>query len=243
MTRPPHRDGRLRRFAAALAAATALLLTGCSAFSAAAPETPAPSPSATSSLQQPTAAAIGDSIAIGFGVPADDAWPLVAASRLGWDLTDLAEGGAGFTKPGVNSHVFDDQVSAAIRLRPQVLIIAATRNDAPTAAAEPATVKTATQAAVDRLATALPDTTIIGMGSVWGSTAAPPAGAVIDDALKTAVLGVGGHWLSIGQTFLGRPDLLLSDGVHPTSAGQLALGRAVADAVAKARIEPHTSPR
>ncbi|MFE4469650.1 SGNH/GDSL hydrolase family protein [Leifsonia sp. NPDC056824] len=230
------RDGRVRRVAAVLAVVAGLALTGCTTLTTSGPATP--SPSAPTVRAQPTAAAIGDSIAIGWGVPADDAWPLIAATRLGWDLTDLGEGGAGFTKPGVNTHDFDDQVSAAIRLRPQVVIVAATRNDSATAAAAPATVKRDTVAAIDRLSTALPRTTIVGMGSVWGATAADRTATVIDEALKSAVLAVGGHWLPLGQPFLGKPTLMQSDGIHPTSAGQSLLGRTVADAIAKARIEP-----
>jgi lysophospholipase L1-like esterase len=233
--RTPRRPGPLCRVAVALAAAAALALTGCTALPAA-PSTPAVT--APASVTQPTAVAIGDSIAIGWNVPLDDAWPLIVANRLDWNLTDLGEGGAGFTRKGVNTHEFDDQVSAAIRLRPQVVIVAATRNDAATAAASPATLDSATQAAIDRLATALPHTTIIGMNSVWGATDPGPAAAVIDNALKRAVLGAGGHWLALGQTFRGQPTLLQADGVHPTSAGQALLGRTVADAIAKARIEP-----
>ncbi|MEY9854387.1 lysophospholipase L1-like esterase [Leifsonia sp. EB41] len=138
----------------------------------------------------------------------------------------------------MNTHDFDDQVSAAIRLRPQVVIVAATRNDAATAASAPGTVTRDTAAAIDRLSTALPHTTIIGIGSVWGATAAGRTATVVDEALKSAVLGVGGHWLPLGQTFLGQPTLLQADGIHPTSAGQELLGRTVADAIAKARIEP-----
>ena len=237
------RGGRIRLAATAVVAATLLLLSGCSLTSidsraSSTPSTTAPSPAHTTTTGMPSAAVIGDSIAIGWNVPADDAWPLIAADRLGWNLTDLGEGGAGFTKPGVNSHDFDDQVSAAIRLRPQVVIIAATINDAATALVAPGTVKTETRAAVDRLANALPDTTIIGMGAVWGATAAPTVASVMDDALKNAVLGAGGHWLAIGQTFLGRADLMQTDGIHPNAAGQALLGRTVADAIAKAGIEP-----
>jgi acyl-CoA thioesterase-1 len=244
MTRPPHHARRLRRVAAALAAATALLLTGCSAFSMSDPE-PSSSPTVAPVARQPVAVAIGDSIAIGVGVPAPDAWPFVTASRLGWNLTDFGEGGAGFTTQGVNTHVFDDQVSAAIRLRPQVVIVAATRNDAyalstgtPTAA-----LTRSTTAAIRRLAAALPDTTIIGMGSVWGATAKPATAAVVDNALRSAVLSVGGHWLTIGQLFLGHPALMQKDGVHPTTDGQALLGKAVADAIAEAGIEPGTARR
>ncbi|MEY9953872.1 SGNH/GDSL hydrolase family protein [Leifsonia sp. EB34] len=236
MTQATRRDRRGRRVAAVLAVAAGLVLTGCTTLAPTAPSTQ--SSSATTADAQPTAAAIGDSIAIGWGVPADDAWPLVAATRLGWNLTDLGEGAAGFSKPGVNTHDFDDQVSAAIRLRPQVVIVAATRNDASTAATAPATLERDTRAAIDRLSDALPHTTIIGMGSVWGATPPEKTAPVIDAALKSAVLAVGGHWLPLGQTFLGHPTLMLADGIHPTSAGQELLGSAVADAIAKARIEP-----
>ncbi|WP_426623744.1 SGNH/GDSL hydrolase family protein [Leifsonia sp. McL0607] len=244
------RGGRIRLVAAALVAATALVLSGCSATSTdfptgstdspsgSTPTGPASSRPHTPTTGMPTAVVIGDSIAIGWDVPAEDAWPLIASERLGWNLTDLGEGGAGFTRPGVNTHDFHDQVSAAIRLRPQVVIIAATRNDVATATTAPATVKTATQAAIDRLSGALPDTTIIGMGAVWGATAAPPVASVMDDALKNAVIGAGGHWLAIGQPFLGRADLMQTDGVHPNTAGQSLLGKTVADAIAKAGIEP-----
>lgn len=235
MTQAISRAGGVRRVAVLLAVVAGLALAGCTSLGTSATSTPSP---AASTAAQPTAAAIGDSIAIGWGVPADDAWPLIAATRLGWDLTDLGEGGAGFTKPGVNTHDFDDQVSAAIRLRPQVIIVAATRNDAATAAASPATVTRDTAATIERLSTALPHTTIIGMGSVWGATAADRSATVVDEALKSAVLSVGGHWLPLGQTFLGRSTLLQADGIHPTSAGQELLGQTVADAIVKARIEP-----
>lgn len=240
MTTRAVRPSRLRVALVSVAAAAALLLAGCSTTVYDPPATSRPTSSrdAVPGSELPTAAVIGDSIAIGLGVPATDAWPLIAAARLGWNLTDFAESGAGFTRPGVNSHRFDDQVSAVIRLRPQIVIVAATINDAATAQTAPGTVITATRAAIDRMATALPDTTIIGMGAVWGATAAPAVARVMDDALKGAVLGVGGHWLSIGQTFLGRADLMQPDGIHPNTAGQVLLGEAVSDAIAKAEIRP-----
>lgn len=237
------RGSTVRVAAAALAAATALLLSGCATSSTDSLSTSTPSGAATSRPQttttgMPTAVVIGDSIAIGMGVPADDAWPLVAATRLGWNLTDFAESGAGFTRPGVNTHLFDDQVSATIRLHPQVVIVAATRNDIRSATSDPASLNAATSAAIDRLTIALPNATLIGMGAVWGATPPPSAASVIDDALRSAVLHAGGHWLDLGQPFTGRTDLLLADGVHPTSAGQSLLGRKVAEAVSSAGIEP-----
>ncbi len=230
----------LRVALASIAATAALLLAGCSTTVYDPPATSRPTSvrDAAPDPELPTAAVIGDSIAIGLGVPAEDAWPLVAAARLGWTLADFAESGAGFTRQGVNSHRFDDQVSAVIRLRPQVVLVAATINDAATARTEPAAVSTATHAAIERLSGALPDTTIIGMGAVWGPIAAPAVTSVMDDSLRDAVLEAGGHWLPIGQPLLGRADLVQPDGVHPTAAGQELLSKAVSDAIEKAGIRP-----
>lgn len=89
----------LRVAIASIAATTALLLAGCSTTVLDPPATSRPTSvrETAPDPELPSAAVIGDSIAIGLWVPAEDAWPLVAAARLGWTLTDFAESGAGFT--------------------------------------------------------------------------------------------------------------------------------------------------
>ncbi|MFJ3488570.1 SGNH/GDSL hydrolase family protein [Leifsonia aquatica] len=202
-----------KRIAALLAAGlTVLSLIGCTA--------PAPTTDGSASPsagRAPVAAAIGDSIAIGNGVPADDAWPLLVADEFGWTLSDFAESAAGFTAPGLNTHTFDDQVSAVIRLRPDIVIVAATRNDV---FASTAGLQAVATDALHRLRVALPDAQIIGVGPVWGSGVAPAQIAVIDATVKKVVLGVDGMWVEVGQPFAGHPELVQTDGVHPTVAGQ-----------------------
>ncbi|WP_374010844.1 SGNH/GDSL hydrolase family protein [Leifsonia sp. LS-T14] len=219
-------------FATVLLAATALavVLTGCTPAGPAVftPDATA-SPSPTAAPRAPlTAAAIGDSIAIGNGVPADDAWPLLVADHFGWTLSDFAESAAGFTAPGLNTHIFNDQVSAVIRLHPDVVIVGATRNDvfAPTA-----TLDTAATAAMQRLRTALPHARIIGVSALWGSDPTPDQIPVISATVKEAVLGVGGSWVDLGQPFTGHPELVLADHVHPTVEGQELLAQKVITAV------------
>ena len=220
-------------FLATLLAATLVAaLSGCTAAGQAAPAPtllPSASPTSTATPAPVTAAAIGDSIAIGNGVPAEDAWPLLVADRFGWTLSDFAESAAGFTVEGLNTHTFDDQVSAVIRLRPQVVLIGATRNDlfAPTP-----TLRAAATAALERLRTALPHARIIGVGPLWGSDEAPAQIAVIDKTVKEAVLDVGGSWIELGQPFTGHPDLVLADHVHPTVEGQKMLADTIADQIA-----------
>ena len=170
--------------------------------------------------------AIGDSIAIGNGVPAEDAWPLLVADRLGWTLTDFGESAAGFTVKGLNTHTFDDQVSATIRLRPDVVIVAATRNDL---FASTASLRTAATAALERLRSALPEARIIGVSALWGSDPTPAQVPVISRTVQAAVLDVGGSWVELGQPFAGHPELLISDQVHPTVEGQ----QLIADAVVR----------
>ena len=216
---------------ATLVAATvvAAALAGCTASGQAAPAPTllsSPTPTSTSTSAPVTAAAIGDSIAIGNGVPAEDAWPLLVADRFGWTLSDFAESAAGFTVKGLNTHTFDDQVSAVIRLRPQIVLIGGTRNDV---FASTQGLKAAATAALQRLRTALPHARIIGVGPLWGSDQPPAQIAVIDKTVKEAVLAVGGSWVELGQPFTGHPELVLSDHVHPTVQGQ----RMLADTIVK----------
>ncbi|MDR6970236.1 SGNH/GDSL hydrolase family protein [Leifsonia shinshuensis] len=225
------RRSPLASVAALLAAALlGVSLVGCMAATQAAPTAePVPVPSPTSTPRPVIAAAIGDSIAIGNGVPAEDAWPLLVAQRFGWTLSDFGESAAGFTVPGLNTHTFDDQVSAAIRVHPDVVLVGATRNDlfAPTS-----TLKADATAALRRLRTALPDARIIGVSALWGSEPAPAQVAVISATVRDAVLDVGGSWVSLGQPFSGRDELVLADHVHPTVAGQRMLATTIANSIA-----------
>ncbi|NUU06757.1 SGNH/GDSL hydrolase family protein [Leifsonia sp. C5G2] len=212
---------------ALLAGALVLSTAGCTATGGQAAQ-PTATATATAEPRPVTAAAIGDSIAIGYGVPADDAWPLLVARRLGWNLTDLADSASGFTRKGGSSHTFDDQVSAVIRLRPEIVIVAATRNDVD---APPATLAAAATSALERLRAALPDTRIIGVSPIWGADTPTPQVGTVRAAVRAAVLDVRGSWVDLGQPFTGHPELLI-DGKHPTVAGQQQVATAVADKVA-----------
>ncbi|WP_285117175.1 GDSL-type esterase/lipase family protein [Leifsonia sp. fls2-241-R2A-40a] len=213
-----------------IAALVSVSLVGCTAAAGnpfSTTSTPVPTP--TSSQHSVTAAAIGDSIAIGNGVPAEDAWPLLVAQRFGWTLSDFGESAAGFTAKGLNTHIFDDQVSAVIRVHPDVVIVGATRNDvfAPTA-----TLKQAATAALQRLRAALPKAKIIGVSALWGSDATPAQIPVISQTVKAAVLSVGGSWVELGQPFTGHPELVLADHVHPTVQGQKLLADRISRVIA-----------
>ena len=239
----PIRDRVSRRtlFARLAAAVTSAVFIAASLVACTA-EAPAPTASDARTASVPSAssepviaAAIGDSIAIGNGVPAEDAWPLLVAQHFGWSLSDFAESAAGFTAPGLNTHIFNDQVSAVIRVHPDVVIVGATRNDV---FASPATLSTAATAALKRLHAALPHARIIGVSALWGSDPTPAEVPVISQTVKAAVLAVGGSWVDLGQPFAGHPELVLADHVHPTVEGQRLLAQRVSAAIAAQHVRP-----
>ncbi len=227
----------ITRIAAAAIAAIVLTVTaGCTAFAGGASVTgePTPAPTSQASSDAPVrAAAIGDSIAIGNGVPSDDAWPFLVADQFGWTLNDFADSASGFIAPGLNTHTYEAQVTQAIALRPQVVLVAATRNDTLGSTIE---LKQTATAQLQRLRTALPDAVIIGVGPIWGAGTPTPATPVVASIVRSAVLAVDGTWVDVGQPFQNRADLVQKDNVHPTTEGQQLLAGLIADKIAAARV-------
>lgn len=171
-----------------------------------------------------TAVAIGDSIAFGKGVLPDEAWPARVAHAHNWQLTDLAVSGSGFVKPGWNGTTYRDQVNAALRLHPDYVLIAATRNDREE---DPARVAGRTEAMLTELRTALPHARIIGITAVWGSDQPPATITRVDDILERAVADVHGTFIDIGFPLVGRQQYLQADGIHPNAAGEDVVARVI----------------
>ncbi|MFP3465045.1 SGNH/GDSL hydrolase family protein [Leifsonia sp. SIMBA_070] len=230
---------RLALLAPAALTAAMLALAGCSALPAAHPlaapaqgsqarSTALAAPAAGTVRQGTTgtvdAVAIGDSIAFGKGVTPEQAWPALVSADHGWRLTDLAVSGSGFVKPGWNGTTYRQQVDAALRLHPQVILLAATRNDREQSLE-------AVTANADRMLRELrekfPDATIIGVTGIWGADAPPATMTHVDGIVGDAVRDVDGTWLDIGFPLVGHPDLVQADGIHPNAAGQKVVARTI----------------
>jgi acyl-CoA thioesterase-1 len=184
------------------------------------------------STARPAVVAIGDSIMEGHGLSANQAWVASVAKQDGWKLTNLASDGSGFLKVGTKGDTFADQARAAIALHPSVVVVSGSSNDLGQSDAE---LSAATAATLKMIRLALPAARIIAVSAVWGATALPAQMIAINNQVKAAVAAVGGDYLNIGQPLSGHPELMQSDAVHPTAAGQLVLARAVA---AAARQDP-----
>jgi acyl-CoA thioesterase-1 len=173
------------------------------------------------------AVAIGDSIMEGHGLSADQAWVATLAKEDGWEFTNLASDGSGFLKVGTKGDTFADQAQAAIAMHPSVVVLAGSSNDL---GESNAALAKATTATLKTLRSALPTARIIAISAVWGATSLPPQMTEIDHQVRSAIAAVGGEYLDIGQPLAGHPELMQSDAVHPTAAGQRVLARAVSDA-------------
>ena len=77
----------------------------------------------------------------------------------------------------------------------------------------------------------MPHARLIGLSAIWDQDAPPAQLATISAAMHTAVAGVGGSWLDLGQPLRGHPAWMQADDVHPTARGQRALLAAVSGAL------------
>ncbi|WP_460631641.1 SGNH/GDSL hydrolase family protein [Leifsonia lichenia] len=212
---------------AVLAAATAavVVLTGCSAG---APQEPvaglrsaAPAPQVA---ERPVAVAIGDSIAFGKGIRQDQAWPSLVAKTHKWQLTDLAVSGSGFLHPGWNGTTFQQQVDQAVKLKPDYILIAATRNDR---LEDPAALAQKSTELLGRLRSTFPHAHIIGVTAIWGADKPPATITMVDDAFAAAIDGVDGTLIDIGFPLAGHADWVQPDGIHPNPTGQEVVAKTI----------------
>jgi lysophospholipase L1-like esterase len=233
---------RIRRLALAGALTSALLLTGCSApapgtaeFGAAGPAPAAPwaidtGTGAPPRGQRQEVVTIGDSIMSGNGLDAEQAWPAVLARANGWQVTNLAEDGAGFVQPGDDDHTFAEQVTQAIADAhddpdaPALIVVSASSNDL---GRDPGKVEHAATKAFTALHRAFPGTALVGLGAIWGDQEPPPELGEINEAVHSAAAAEGASWVDVGEPLSGRFDLMQFDDTHPTAAGQRVLATAV----------------
>lgn len=181
---------------------------------------------------RPVVVAIGDSIMEGHGLSAGQAWIATIANRDDWHFTNLASDGSGFLKVGNKGDTFADQARAAIALHPSVIVLAGSSNDL----GEPdGALAKATGTTIASIRAALPNVRIVAVSAIWGATSVPSQLNDIDNQVQAAIAAVGGEYLNIGQPLSGHPELMQSDAVHPTAAGQRVLAASVSAAFAAQR--------
>lgn len=210
---------------AATVAATALVLSAMNALGGV---------PAARAVPASDIAVIGDSYTAGSGEGGNGprAWTeiarqLLAAEGVEVDADIAAEGGAGYGQRGNGGSIFGDLTARAVRHSDKLVVFFGSRNDQPVAPQRVADLAGDTF----RLArTVAPAAKLLVIGPPWPTASPPPAVLTIRDRLREQAAAAGALFVDpIAEGwFVGRPDLIGSDGVHPTDAGHAYMATRIA---------------
>jgi acyl-CoA thioesterase-1 len=181
-------------------------------------------------------AMVGDSIMAGSGLTPEQAWPALLGHDDHLDVINLACGGAGFRAVGGGqqcSSSFKGLVAYAAATHPGTIVVQGSSNDL---GQHDSALSATTTATVRDLHEAAPRAQIVGLSAVWNEHRPPAQLARIDDQVRSAVRGVGGSYVDIGNPLEGHADWMQSDDVHPNAAGQRALEHAIRSALHTAHV-------
>lgn len=180
----------------------------------------------------PLAVFVGDSYAAGTGASsAAHRWANLVAVSEGWRIRNLALGGTGYLAtsagPGCgrpHCTAFEGVLGELQTLDPDIVIVSGGRNDT----TYPATaVSSAIDAFFPALRRAAPHARLVAVSPIWDASDPPRRLSEISGDVRSAVLGVQGVFLPVGEPLHGHPGWLAADGLHPSDRGH----RAIADAV------------
>lgn len=155
------------------------------------------------------------------------AWQLLAAQGVEVDTDVAAEGGAGYGQPGDRGSVFGDLLSAAVRRNDALVVFFGSRNDQ---SVDPLRFPALAADTLQLARFSAPAAKLLVIGPPWPTADAPPAVLRLRDSLRDQAVAAGATFIDpIAEGwFVGRPDLIAPDGVHPTDAGHAYLASRIA---------------
>jgi lysophospholipase L1-like esterase len=129
-----------------------------------------------------------------------------------------AEGGAGYGTRGDHGSVFEDLTSRAVKPDDVLVLFYGSRNDQ---GIEPVQLSMLALGTFQFARSIAPKARFLVIGPPWPTADPPEAVLRIRDALKNQAAVAGATFVDpIAEGgFVGRPDLIGKDGVHPTDAG------------------------
>jgi lysophospholipase L1-like esterase len=137
------------------------------------------------------------------------------------DVNNGAVGASGYVAPGHQSAgVFADQVGRVVGTNDNLVVLFGSRNDETVPADQ---LTPAVQQTLDKAKQLAPKAKFLVIGPIW-PTAAPSRGILqVRDIVRDQASAIGATFVDpIGEHwFWGRPDLIGSDGKHPTDEGHV----------------------
>jgi lysophospholipase L1-like esterase len=186
-----------------------------------------PTPYALASRETPLTriAVIGDSYTTGTdeGGQGAKTWTSRAwaqLSRQGIQLAPdvAAEGGAGYGQPGNRGNVFEGLANRVIHPDDALVVFYGSRNDQDV---DPLAMSGDIHDALEVARRVAPKAQLLVIGPPWPTADVPPAITTIRDLLATEARVEGATFVDpiAERWFVGSPQLIGKDGVHPTDAG------------------------
>lgn len=190
-----------------------------------------------------TALFLGDSYTAGAGVSRQaDRWPTRVANAQRWIEQNLGAGGTGYgtsvdaptSKDACGKSYCPDYAQALedyVGQSPDVVVVAGGRNDFDLSPDEFAD---AVDGVLGSVVKKFPKATIYAVSPVWDDDEVPDGFDTRIDAVRTAAEKVGATFVDVGQPLVGKPDLVVEDGVHPNREGHAAIADAFKSALRSA---------
>jgi lysophospholipase L1-like esterase len=146
------------------------------------------------------------------------AWQDIARDGMPITADVNAEGGAGYGTRGNHGSLFQDLTNAVVKPDDKLVVFFGSRNDQGVDPTQVSILAYGTFQLARRLA---PRATFLVIGPPWPTANPPDAVLRIRDALHYQAGLAGAVWVDpiAERWFVGHPELIGADGVHPTDAG------------------------
>lgn len=169
----------------------------------------------------------GDLGGLGSNGWAARAWQLLARQGLPVTANVAAEGGAGYGTRGNRGSVFEDLTADAVKPDDALVVFFGSRNDQGVDPTQLSVLAYGTYQLARRTA---PSAKFLVIGPPWPTADPPDTVLRIRDALKYQAGVAGATFIDpiAAGWFVGRPELIGKDGVHPTDAGHAYMAAKIA---------------
>ncbi|MDT5016697.1 MAG: hypothetical protein QOD39_2857 [Mycobacterium sp.] len=146
------------------------------------------------------------------------AWQEIARDRMPVTADVNAEGGAGYGTRGSHGSVFEDLATAVVKPDDALVVFFGSRNDQNVDPTQLSILAYGTFQLARQMA---PRATFLVIGPPWPTANPPDAVLRIRDALHYQAGLAGAVWVDpiAERWFVGHPELIGADGIHPTDAG------------------------
>ncbi len=155
------------------------------------------------------------------------AWRILGREGVRINADVAAEGRAGYGVRGDHGSVFADLTNRVVRPDDELVVFFGSRNDQ---GVDPDVYAEATRSTLASARRTAPAAKLLVIGPPWPTADVPDVVLELRDVLYGEAHAIGASWVDplAERWFVGHPELIGSDGVHPNDAGHAYLADKIA---------------